>query len=73
MMVRVADEQRHLAQADCHIAEAEDRIARQEQLIGRLAAAGLDTSEAENLLEMLHQSLALVHAHRQMILRAFGK
>ncbi len=48
-MVRVADEQRHLAQADCHI------------------------TEAENLLEMLHQSLALVHAHRQMILRAFGK
>ena len=61
-MVRVADEERHLAQADRHLAEAEERTARQEQRIGRMAAAQHDTSEAENLLELLHQSLALLRA-----------
>jgi hypothetical protein len=46
----------------------EDRILRQHQLIARLGANGLDTSMAETLLATLQQVLAVMHAHRRLIL-----
>ena len=51
-----------------HISETEDSIVRQLQLIEHLAADGHDTRDAEELLQVLEQSLAAAHEHRQLLL-----
>jgi hypothetical protein len=53
---KVAEEQ-HLAMANRHITEATERIARQSALIGRIAAAGWDTSLSERLLQEMERAL----------------
>jgi hypothetical protein len=51
-----------------HISETEDGIVRQLQLIEHLAADGHDARKAEELLQMLEQSLAAAHEHRRLLL-----
>lgn len=65
-------EQRHLREADRHIAEAEQWIAGQAARVERLAAAGHETAEAENLLLVLTAALATMRAHRAQIVRELG-
>jgi hypothetical protein len=62
-------ERAHLVEADRHIAEARQRIARQENLIEELAHDGHDTANSRDLLKLLNDSLKLMVAHREMILR----
>ena len=54
--------------AERHIAEGETRIRRQEALLYRTVQSGRDTAEAEELLRLMRESLALMHQHRAMIL-----
>jgi hypothetical protein len=65
---KVAEEQ-HLAMANRHITEATERIARQSALIGRIAAAGWDTSLSERLLQEMERALGLIYVHRAQIMR----
>lgn len=50
----------HLAQAERHVKLGEDHIARQKELVARLEAHGLDTTEAKRLL-CEFQELLTVH------------
>jgi hypothetical protein len=59
---------RELVLADQHVVDAEGRITRQLLLIKRMAAAGRDTIEAEVLLQLLKQSLTVMHRYRRLIL-----
>jgi uncharacterized coiled-coil protein SlyX len=52
-----------LTQTERHVREGEERLARQAALIGRLAARGLDTAEAETILERLRTTLELSREH----------
>ena len=58
----------HLIQAERHVTEGEQRVANQKALIEQLAADGHDTTEANNLLGMLQETLTLMYQHRQQIL-----
>jgi hypothetical protein len=59
---------RELVLADQHVVDAEGRITRQLLLIKRMAAAGRDTIEAEVLLQLLKQSLTVMHRYHRLIL-----
>jgi hypothetical protein len=49
------------------VAEGERHINRQREVIDRLASAGLDTTEAQNLL-LVHEKLQVLHlAHRDRV------
>lgn len=50
-----------------HIAEGEARIARQAILIARFKEHGLDTTEAETLLTVFRDSLALMRKHQRHV------
>jgi len=60
--------QRHLELANRHIADAERRLARQAAIVSRLAEAGYETAQAENLLRLIRESLQLMEAHRHIML-----
>lgn len=65
----MAQEERHLEQANRHIAEATARIERQAEIVMRLSRDGHDATQAEALLQTFEQSLALAHEHRDRILQ----
>jgi hypothetical protein len=58
-----------LAIADRDMTEGQERIARQAEVVCELRADGHDTSDAQNLLGVMQQSLDAVTAHRQQIVR----
>ena len=58
-----------LAIADRDVTEGQERIARQAEIVRELSADGHDTSDAQNLLRVMQQSLDAVTAHRQQIVR----
>ena len=66
---RKVDARSELSLADRHIAEMEGRLGRQMQIISALAVKSQDTSATEELLRVIEQSLALMYAHREMILQ----
>ena len=53
----------HLAAARRLVIEGEQRVAQQMMRIEKLAADGLDTTDAERFLETLKQALALMYIH----------
>lgn len=55
----------HLDLVRQHIAEGEARIARQAILIACFKEHGLDTTEAETLLKVFRDSLALMREHQR--------
>jgi hypothetical protein len=55
----------HLAQAERHIRGIEGRILHQELLIRRLVDLGADTTQAEQLLQGMQQSLELARRGRR--------
>lgn len=57
----------HLDLTRQHIAEGEARIARQAILIARFKEHGLDTTEAETLLMVFRDSLALMREHQRHV------
>jgi hypothetical protein len=59
---------RHLATADRLIVEARDRIDNQRQHLSGLEQDGEDTSRAAALLNLLEETLHLMHCHRATIL-----
>ena len=58
----------HLALAQRHVIEGEQRVARQVALIAELERDGYDTRDAKEFCETLEETLALMHAHLQLIL-----
>ena len=66
---RKVDARSELSLADRHIAEMEGRLGRQMQIISALAVKSQDTAATEELLRVIEQSLALMYAHREMILQ----
>ena len=66
---RKVDARSELSLADRHIAEMEGRLGRQMQIISALAVESQDTAATEGLLRVIEQSLALMYAHREMILQ----
>ncbi len=69
-LLSLADERKHLAQADRDIAMGEERIARQVELIEEMRVGGHSVVEAEKLLHALRQCLETWREHRNEILRA---
>jgi hypothetical protein len=65
---------RHLAQADRHIASSLTLIERQRELIATLERNGRDSlaARARQLLALFEETLRLMQAHREMILRALS-
>ena len=59
-----------LAAADRHIAEGQARIAQQADVVCALDADGHDTTDAQNLLRVMQESLDAMNAQRQQIVRA---
>ena len=57
----------HLALAERHIVEGEQRIADPKALIEQLARGGHNTTDANNLLNVLQDSLTLMRRHRKLI------
>jgi hypothetical protein len=53
-------EEQHLALANRHIAETKERIERQSARVGRMAAAGWDTSLSERLLREMERARELM-------------
>ena len=66
---RPAAARHDLSLAERHIAAMEERLGRQMRRTSALAATGQDTTAAEELLRVIEQSLALMYAHREMILQ----
>jgi hypothetical protein len=58
----------HLAQAERHVRQGEPRVADQRRWIAQLAKDGYDTTDAQQLLATLEQTLTLMREHRQQIL-----
>ena len=52
-----------LAMADRAVTEGQERIARQAEVLCELAAEGHDTTDAQNLLRVMQQSLDAVQVH----------
>lgn len=60
----------HLRLADRHIAKAEERIAAQAALVERLRAGHHAVGPAEDLLQLLRETLEVFRQHRKLILAA---
>ena len=60
------EDESHLAQAIRHVAEGEQRVANQRALIARLAADDHNTTQAQDLLQTLLQTLHEMRKHLQM-------
>jgi hypothetical protein len=58
-----------LAAADRHIAEGQARIAQQADVVCALDADSHDTTDAQNLLRVMQESLDAMNAQRQQIVR----
>ena len=58
-----------LTMADAHIVAGERRIAEQVDRIEKLRAGGRGTSEAEQFLAVLNDTLRNWHNHREQIIR----
>jgi hypothetical protein len=58
-----------LAAADRHIAEGQARIAQQAHVLCALDEDGQDTTDAQNLLRVMQESLDAMTAHRRQIVR----
>jgi hypothetical protein len=56
-----------LAIVDRDLTEGQARIARQAEVVRELDAGGHDTTDAQNLLRVMQQSLDVVTAHRRQI------
>lgn len=65
-------ERRHLLQADRHVAEGSARIARQELLIEGMESRGQDTGAGFRVLHLMRETLALITAHREIIIAALA-
>ena len=61
-----------LAQAARHVCEGEKRVARQAELVNRMAARGLDPTEAEIVLGRLRTTLELSREHLRLERAAHG-
>lgn len=66
-------EARHLILADRHIAEGEARIERQVALVGRLKVKGTNTDTAEELLNLLRQTLVAWQSQRAMVVAELAR
>jgi hypothetical protein len=58
-----------LAVADRAVAEGQERIPRQAEVVCQLHAGGHDTTDAQNLLLVMQQSLDATNAQRQEIVQ----
>ena len=58
-----------LAIVDRDLTEGQERIARQAEVVRELDAGGHATTDAQNLLRAMQQSLDAVTAHRRQIVR----
>jgi hypothetical protein len=58
-----------LAVADRDVTEGPERIARQAEVMCELEAQGHDTTDAQNLLLVMQQTLDTVNTDRQQIVR----
>ena len=67
MSAELDRERQALVKSGIDISEGEGRIARQLMLRTEMRAKGLDTYEAERLLDLLRQTLAQWQAHHVMI------
>jgi hypothetical protein len=63
----------HLGLADRHIAKGEMRVAAQAALIERLRARHSPVGPAEDLLELLRDTLLLWNDHRSLIVAALER
>lgn len=63
----------HLLKAEQHVAQSEERIRRQRELVEHLATAGLDTIQAEYLLLVFEQALALHKSDRDRLRAELGR
>jgi len=59
-----------LEKADRYIADGERHVSRQKALIARLRLIGISTTDAQDLLRLLVELLALFHQHRTSIVTA---
>jgi hypothetical protein len=59
----------HLDLANRHVLQGKARCARQRVLIEEMVATGQDTTEAENLLKQLKQTLGLTRGDQQRLLQ----
>lgn len=65
-----AMELRHLAQADRHVMEGERRVLVMERAIARAVVLEMDADQARISLALIVDALAILKAHRLMILQA---
>ncbi len=65
--------QAHLALAEEHVAQGERHLARQREIIERMTSAGWNTKEANALLIVFQQTLAMHIADRDRLQSEIGK
>jgi hypothetical protein len=68
-----ATELTHLRNAEDGIVRAQDRIDRQYELIARLRNHGHDATTANALLQTMRETLAVMHEHREHIMKALSR
>jgi|307.fasta_scaffold37631_3 hypothetical protein len=57
----------HLRRADATIAAALERVERQTSLVAQLRDSGHETATAASVLQTMHDTLAVMQQHRQII------
>lgn len=65
--------QQHLSQAEAHIVLGERLIAQQMALLGRLAAGGLETTQAQKLLDQFEELQSEHVSHREWLLKKLAE
>lgn len=65
---QLALEYEHLALADRHITEGEARVSRQSELLKSLSRDSQPTAQAEQLLQLLSETLDTWRSHRRLII-----
>ena len=63
----------HFRKAENDIKEGRGRIERQNELIARLREQGHDLTAANSMLQTLHETLAVMEQHREMILKELAR
>jgi hypothetical protein len=66
--MNLAQEQKHLAQANGHIAELRVQIVRQRVIVKYALDTGQPSQTAESLLHALEESLGAFEKHRELVL-----
>ena len=72
-MIDRAIEEEHLRKAEADIAAARERIERQSELMTQMSAHGHDTTTAQELLQTMRETLAVMEQHREAILQELAR